>query len=76
MLTAWRLKILKKVKSIDIQKWKEQYPLLNKLISTEEVFWLNPNLEKFETGRKKAPLSFEDVRAAEERLKRFAPYIA
>ncbi|MDP4106324.1 MAG: D-serine ammonia-lyase [Bacillota bacterium] len=67
---------MKKVKSIDIQKWKEQYPLLNKLISTEEVFWLNPNLEKFETGRKKSPLSFEDVRAAEERLKRFSPYIA
>ena len=39
----------------DIQTWKDQYPLLNKLISLEEVFWLNPNIEKFELGMKKSP---------------------
>ena len=60
----------------EIQTWKDQYPLLNKLISLEEVFWLNPNIEKFELGMKKLPLTQDDVRDAEERLKRFTPYIA
>jgi D-serine dehydratase len=71
-----RTKNLKKINRKDIQAWKEQYPLLNKLISMEEVFWLNPNLEKFETGISSSPLTFEDVRDAEERLNRFAPYNA
>ncbi|WP_370866953.1 D-serine ammonia-lyase [Paenibacillus chitinolyticus] len=60
----------------ELQTWKAHYPLLNKLISTKELVWLNPNLEKFETGIKKSPLTQDDVRDAEERLKRFAPYIA
>lgn len=67
---------MKEIESKDIQKWKGQYPLLSRLISMEEVFWINPNIEKFQTGIKKSPLTQEDVRDAEERLKRFAPYIA
>ncbi|MEX3625518.1 D-serine ammonia-lyase [Viridibacillus arvi] len=67
---------MKEFESKEKQTLKEQYPLLNKLISLEEVFWMNPNIEKFQTGIKKSPLSKEDVRDAEERLKRFAPYIA
>ncbi|PFZ06471.1 D-serine ammonia-lyase [Bacillus pseudomycoides] len=67
---------MKEIESKDIQKWKDQYPLLSRLISMEEVFWINPNIEKFQTGIKKSPLTQEDVRDAEERLKRFAPYIA
>ncbi|HFJ9329598.1 TPA: D-serine ammonia-lyase [Bacillus paranthracis] len=60
----------------EIEKLKEEYPLLNKLIEIEEVFWLNPNMEKYETAIKDSPLSEENVKDAEERLKRFAPYIA
>ena len=60
----------------DIQTLKDQYPLLKKLISLEEVFWLNPNIEKFQSEVNKLPLTEEDVSDAEERLKRFAPYIA
>jgi D-serine dehydratase len=71
-----RSRNLKIVKGKDIQTWLKQYPLLNKLISMEEVFWLNPNLKKFEAAMRTSPLTFEDVRDAEERLKRFAPYIA
>lgn len=67
---------MKIVKDKDIQTWLKQYPLLNKLISMEEVFWLNPNLKKFEAAMRTSPLTFENVRDAEERLKRFAPYIA
>ncbi|CKF03888.1 D-serine ammonia-lyase [Bacillus paranthracis] len=59
-----------------IEKLKEEYPLLNKLIATEEVFWVNPNMEKYETAIKDSPLSEENVKDAEERLKRFASYIA
>ncbi|MFZ7946722.1 MULTISPECIES: D-serine ammonia-lyase [Bacillaceae] len=67
---------MEKIASKDLQSWKEQVPLLSRLISLEEVFWTNPNMEKFTTGIKKAPLTQEDVRDAEERLNRFAPYIA
>lgn len=38
---------------------KEEYPLLNKLIKTEEVFWVNPNIEKYETAIKDSPLKEE-----------------
>ena len=62
--------------NIDIQAWKEQYPLFNKLLSMEEIFWTNPNQEKYQTAILNSPLSHEDVRQAEERLARFAPYIA
>ncbi|HDX9628034.1 TPA: D-serine ammonia-lyase [Bacillus cereus] len=59
-----------------IEKLKEQYPLLNKLIATEEVFWVNLNMEKYETAIIDSPLNEENVKDAEERLKRFASYIA
>ncbi|PGZ55269.1 D-serine ammonia-lyase [Bacillus anthracis] len=60
----------------EIEKLKEEYPLLNKLIATEEVLWVNPNMEKYETAIKDSPLNEENVKDAEERLKRFALYIA
>ncbi|AJH18762.1 D-serine ammonia-lyase [Bacillus mycoides] len=60
----------------EIEALKEQYPLVNNLIATEEVFWINPNMEKYETAIKNSPLNEEHVKDAEERLKRFAPYIA
>ncbi|ATO50090.1 D-serine ammonia-lyase [Brevibacillus laterosporus] len=55
---------------------KEKYPLINKLISTEEIFWINPNKKDFEVGIKNTVLTKDDVKDAEDRLKRFAPYIA
>lgn len=59
-----------------LEQWKEQYPLMDKIISTEEVFWTNPNYGEFQDAIKKISLSEKDVMEAEERLKRFAPYIA
>lgn len=59
-----------------IEKLKDRYPLLNKLIAMEEVFWMNPNMEKYETAIKDSPLNEENVKDAEERLNRFAPYIS
>ncbi|MDR7001657.1 D-serine ammonia-lyase [Neobacillus niacini] len=62
--------------NLDIPGLIAQYPLLQNLISLDEVFWVNPILETFEKGMEKAPLTKEDIRDAEDRLNRFAPYIA
>jgi len=59
-----------------IKEWEEKYPLMSKIISTDEVFWTNSKYEKFEGAIKKVSLSDKDVEDAEERLNRFAPYIA
>lgn len=64
------------IKTELIQAWIEEMPLFQKLISLEEAFWVNPNLKNFEVGMEKSPLTVADVQDAEERLKRFAPYIA
>ncbi|WP_416826155.1 D-serine ammonia-lyase [Ectobacillus polymachus] len=65
-----------KIEGRSIESWKKEYPLINKLISTKEVFWANPKYELFRKGVKKSQLNEQDIRDAEERLKRFAPYIA
>jgi D-serine dehydratase len=67
---------VKEIEFRDLQTWKEHYPLLNKLISMKEILWLNPKIDKFKTGIKNSPLTQDDVKDAEERLKRFAPFIA
>jgi D-serine dehydratase len=59
-----------------VEDWKKEYPLLNELIATKEIFWTNPKHELFQSGIKKTALNEKDVKDAEERLKRFAPYIA
>jgi D-serine dehydratase len=59
-----------------IKEWEEKYPLMSKIISTDEVFWTNSKYEKFTDAIKKISLSDKDVEDAEERLNRFAPYIA
>ncbi|MEH6939083.1 D-serine ammonia-lyase [Bacillus sp. JJ664] len=63
------------MKETEIQAFKKQHPLLNDLISLQEVFWVNPNIESFQTAIKKSPLTQENVKDAEDRLLRFAPYI-
>ncbi len=59
-----------------LEQWKAEYPLMDKIICTEEAFWTNSKYGKFEDAIKKISLSEADVKDAEERLKRFAPYIA
>lgn len=61
---------------IHIQSLKEAHPELDMLIRMEEMLWLNLRLEAFQKAITSAPLSKENVEAAEERLQRFAPYIA
>lgn len=59
-----------------IEQWQLEYPLLTEMINTNEVFWTNPNYKKYDHAISKIPLTEEDLLEAEERLKRFAPYIA
>ncbi|MDQ0221045.1 D-serine ammonia-lyase [Peribacillus cavernae] len=59
-----------------LTEWKKAYPLLNKIISMEEVFWKNPKYQVYKEAVITARLNEENVRDAEERLSRFAPYIA
>lgn len=59
-----------------LQEWQTSYPLLDKIISTEEVFWTNPTYRALEESIHSLPLDENDVKEAEERLRRFAPYLA
>ncbi|MGJ9458009.1 D-serine ammonia-lyase [Oceanobacillus sp. CF4.6] len=59
-----------------IKQWKKDYPLLEKISSTEEVFWENPNYLSFGKAIPNITLTEEDIQKADERLHRFAPYIA
>ena len=58
-----------------IEEWVNTYPLLESIIKTKEVFWTNPHYLEFEKAIKNISLCEEDIKNAEERLNRFAPYI-
>lgn len=60
----------------EIQALLDEYPLLNQLISLQEAFWINSKLERYQNGSQSATLSKEDVDDAENRLMRFASYLA
>lgn len=59
-----------------IQCWIEEYPLIADLVATKEVFWSNPKYKPFYNNLKELLFNESDVKDTEERLKRFAPYIA
>lgn len=53
----------------------ERFPILNEMQKGEEVIWVNPDKVSFAESMKGCELSMTDVEDAEERLKRFAPFI-
>ncbi|MBY0087430.1 D-serine ammonia-lyase [Brevibacillus brevis] len=57
-----------------VGQWIEDFPLIDKMISTNEVVWINPNYDV--NKRATNSLSEKDVNDAEERLNRFALYLA
>ena len=57
------------MEKINMKKWLAFIPQFSDIISTDEVFWSNPNYVK-------TKLSNKEVLEAEARLQRFAPYIA
>ncbi|TSB48626.1 D-serine ammonia-lyase [Alkalicoccobacillus porphyridii] len=56
-----------------IDDWIRIHPQLRPLIDTEPITWLNP---KYGQGDTPSNLTMQDVRDAEDRLTRFAPYLA
>ncbi|MCY9877252.1 D-serine ammonia-lyase [Vibrio natriegens] len=57
------------------EELQKQFPLLTQLIDLKEVCWFNPNVTPLEEGLPYVGLDAEDIDAASQRLKRFAPYI-
>lgn len=51
------------------------FPILDELKNKQEVIWHNDNYVTFEAIKDDLPISIEDVIDAENRLKRFSPYI-
>ncbi|MDE8563395.1 D-serine ammonia-lyase [Anoxybacillus rupiensis] len=60
----------------ELKDWLKDYPLLEQLISLEEAFWFNPAYQPFHAAISKRSFHLYDVQAAEERLKRFVPFIS
>src|SRR5690554_1199727 len=56
-----------------IYKLINEYPLLSDVINTKEVFWLNPDYNKYDINN--ISLTEQDVFDAYLRLKRFSPYL-
>ncbi len=65
-----------KILNKEISTWIKEYPLLQEIINLKESLWINPNYSKFEENIKNISLCDDDVLDAENRLNRFAPYIA
>jgi D-serine dehydratase len=57
-----------------LEEWKRDDPILHTMIETEEAFWINPKYKKFNEAVAKLSITLDDVKEAEERLIRFAPF--
>jgi D-serine dehydratase len=63
--------VKKVIEGKSIEELIEDYPLLNQIMKTEEILWINQNY----TSKQGLPsLTEQDISEASERLKRFAPY--
>ena len=62
--------------SLNIQNLITEFPLLEKLIALQEISWFNPNITSLEEGLPYVGLNHNDIKAASDRLTRFAPYLA
>ncbi|MBN5271358.1 D-serine ammonia-lyase [Serratia marcescens] len=59
-----------------IQPWVAQHPLLQRMVALEPITWFNPRATTLAAGLPHVGLTAADVAAAEQRLARFAPYLA
>lgn len=66
---------MSKVLGKDIEEWMKEYPLLKEVIGLKELLWLNPAYSSCSEAMPELPLGERDIRDAEDRLERFAPYI-
>ncbi|MBB1274607.1 D-serine ammonia-lyase [Psychromonas sp. SR45-3] len=61
---------------LNIQKLITEFPLLEQLIALQEISWFNPNITSLKEGLPYVGLNHRDIKAASDRLTRFAPYLA
>ena len=59
-----------------LRQWEEEFPVVGDLVKLKETFWVNPKKVGTEEALKQCSLSLADVKEAEARLQRFAPFIA
>ena len=55
---------------------EEKSPVLRNVAAGKEVLWINPLRISAEEGNRRASLTMEDIRNAEARLARFAPFLS
>ncbi|RUT65405.1 D-serine ammonia-lyase [Morganella morganii] len=60
---------------INIEKLIADYPLVQELIDLKQVAWFNPGVTTTEAGLPYVGLTIDDVKDAQARLNRFAPYL-
>ncbi|HYE81676.1 MAG TPA: D-serine ammonia-lyase [Clostridia bacterium] len=56
-------------------QWVREFPIIEKLMGYEPVFWVNKGLDSAHNVLSGLPLTLEDMTDAEKRLLRFAPLI-
>ena len=59
----------------NIQTLMEAHPILKEVSAAREVAWINPDRLPFDEAIKTQELTMADIEDAENRLKRFAPFI-
>lgn len=62
--------------AVQIDQLKQQFPLIETLQAYQETFWFNPHRYPLNEALAKVCLTEQDVKEAEARLARFAPYLA
>ena len=60
---------------MDIKNIIVNNPLIRDMVDKKEVVWINPKEVNYSEYEKKLPINDEELKEAEERLKRFAPFI-
>lgn len=63
------------IEKYDVVRLTETFPVIKELIQLTETCWMNPNKQSFQLHKQKMPLTEQDVKDAESRLDRFAPYL-
>lgn len=59
-----------------LDTWYQSHPVIQDLVSLQETSWFNPGIAPASQALADVGLTVDDVNAASERLRRFAPYIA
>ncbi len=59
-----------------LREWLAQCPVLEEIIATKPVLWLNPEMRSFSEAQTVMVFDRADVQDAADRLERFRPYFA